>query len=118
MSFSISVKGTRDECLNQLNGEIHHRLTGDGQIVRGTLLGFMVDAPAVWGDDTPIKYEISAYGHHDTGAGVPSLSVSLAVRNAGELAAGSPLIGPPAEPRAARQTRADPLWPGGPIFLP
>ena len=43
MSFSIAAKGTRDECLNSLNGEIHHRLTGEGQIVRGMLLGFMAD---------------------------------------------------------------------------
>jgi hypothetical protein len=85
MSFSIAVKGTRDECLDQLNAEVHHRLTGDGQIVRGMLLGFMVDAPAVWGDESWIQYDIGAYGHHDAGAGVPSLSVSLAVRPPGEL---------------------------------
>jgi hypothetical protein len=98
MSFSIKAEGTRDECLDQLNDAIHHRLTGDGQIIRGTLLGFMVDAPAAWGDDMPIKYEIGAFGHHDAGAGVPSLSISLMVRPAGELPP-APLDRPPAKPR-------------------
>jgi hypothetical protein len=78
MSFSIKVQGTRDECLDQLNAEVHHRLSGEGQIVRGMLLGFMVDAPS-W-----IRYEIGAYGHHAAGAGVPSLSISLAAMPAGE----------------------------------
>jgi hypothetical protein len=83
MSFSIKAAGTRTQCLDQLNAEVHHRLSGDGQIVRGMLLGFIADAPEVWGDESPIMYEITAYGHHADGIGVPSLSVSLAVQPAG-----------------------------------
>jgi hypothetical protein len=85
MSFTVKAAGTREECLDQLNGDVHQRLSGDGQIVRGLLLAFVADAPSVWGDETPIKYDISAYGHHAddaSTAGVPSLSISLSVKPA------------------------------------
>jgi len=84
MSFSIKAAGTREECLRQLNDEVHHRLSGDGQIARGMLLAYVADAPSVWGDETPIIYEIGGYGHHDAStAGVPSLSISFAAQPAG-----------------------------------
>jgi hypothetical protein len=84
MSFSMKAAGSREECLRQLNDEVHHRLSGDGQIARGVLLAYLSDAPSVWGDETPILYEIAAYGHHDAStAGVPSLSISLAAAPAG-----------------------------------
>lgn len=83
MSFSITAKGSKPEVIRQLNAEVHHGLSGDGQMIRGALLAFVADAPEVWGDDTPIIYGITAYGHHQEGSGVPSLSVSLEVMPAG-----------------------------------
>jgi hypothetical protein len=84
MSFNIAAKGTRGECLAELNSEVHHRSTGDGQIVRGMLLAFMSDAPELWGDGTAILYDVVAYGHHQEGSSIPSLSISLAARPIGE----------------------------------
>jgi hypothetical protein len=83
MSFNIAAKGTRKECLAELNSEVHHRLSGDGQIVRGMLLGFLADAPEHWADNTEVRYEVQAYGHHQEGSGVPSLTVNLAPLPAG-----------------------------------
>ena len=72
MTFSIKAAGTRDECIQQLNDEVHHRLAGSAQIVRGVLLAFMADAPQT----QAVRYEINAYGNSDQDMN-PALSISL-----------------------------------------
>lgn len=76
MSFSFQAAGSREECIESLNGPANKHATADGQIVRGVVMAWMADAPDTWNDDTPIRYTISAYGHH--GTGTPSLTLAIA----------------------------------------
>jgi hypothetical protein len=78
MSFSFLVKGTREECIEQLHDASHHEMPSDAQVAVGLVLAFMVDAPASSSQATPVRYEIAGHGHRDPHrGGIPSLSLHL-----------------------------------------
>lgn len=80
MSFNFAVKGTREECIQELNNSSHHELSADAQVARGLVLAFLVDAPASASTLTPVRYEIAGNGHRDPHrSGPPYLTLSMRV---------------------------------------
>jgi hypothetical protein len=78
MSFSFLVKGTREECIEQLHDGAHRQMSADGQVALGLVLAFVVDAPASSSQATPVLYEIAGHGHRDPyRRGLPTLSLHL-----------------------------------------
>jgi hypothetical protein len=77
MSFSFYAEGTREECIAKLG--ITQEMSSDGQVARGLVLAFLVDAPASASMPEPRPYyRITAYGHRDPHRGSPpSLTISL-----------------------------------------
>lgn len=85
MSFSIRAAGSREKVITSLNESVHHRISGEGQIMRGVLLAYMTDVPEEFPDGTPIRYDLTAYGHYQGHSSVPSLYLELKAVTPGEL---------------------------------
>lgn len=76
MSFSFSAAGTKAETLSSLSTP---QASPDGEAVRQLVISFLENAAEAGAtDNVPIRYEVSAYGHHSAdGGSLPSLSVTL-----------------------------------------
>lgn len=75
MSFSFNAAGTREETIGSLGTELS---SPDGERTRQLVLSFLENVPAAGHDGTPLRFEVSAFGHHDdSGGALPSLHVTL-----------------------------------------
>lgn len=78
MSFSFTAGGTLEETKASLNSDSLAHMSGDGERTRQLVLSFLENVPEAGGDGTPLRFDVSAYGHHnDAGGSLPSLSITL-----------------------------------------